>query len=210
MIACWSWRAPGLAAIADTLWPPRCAARRLVLIAFVAPLILPVFAAMLAQGRDRIALGDVRDDAAAASVLLSSPLLSVTRRAASALLAAAIALPVLMVLAAPVIAIVIHREGVPNYATHYRLLAQAVDTSLARDDRRAAALRRQLHQHRQWRVVLSAGPSLDARHRRSGSTPWSTRRASTRAGIALVCPEPEAICMHLAQRSVRATCRATP
>ncbi len=83
-----------------------CAERRLVLVAFVAPLILPVFAAMLAAGRDRIAVGDVRDDAAAASVLLSSPLLSVTRRAASAAAAAAIALPVLMVLAAPFIALV--------------------------------------------------------------------------------------------------------
>ncbi len=49
------------------------------------------------------------------------------RAAAVRLLALAIVFPVLMVLAAPVIAIVIHREGVPNYATHYRLLAQAVD-----------------------------------------------------------------------------------
>src|SRR5260370_20049295 len=62
-----------------------------------------------------------------AVVLLSSPLVGVSRRAALWLLGFAIVFPLLMVAASPVIAIVIHREGVPNYATHYRLLAAAVD-----------------------------------------------------------------------------------
>src|SRR5260370_26174533 len=62
-----------------------------------------------------------------AVVLLSSPLVRVSRRATLWLLGLAIVFPLLMALASPVIAIVIHREGVPNYATHYRLLAAAVD-----------------------------------------------------------------------------------
>src|SRR5260370_5941517 len=62
-----------------------------------------------------------------AVVLLSSPLVRVSRRATLWLLGLAIVFPLLMALASPVIAIVIHREGVPNYATHYRLLAAAGD-----------------------------------------------------------------------------------
>src|SRR5260370_40041845 len=62
-----------------------------------------------------------------AVVLLSSPLVRVSRRATLWLLGLGIVFPLLMALASPVIAIVIHREGVPNYATHYRLLAAAVD-----------------------------------------------------------------------------------
>src|SRR5439155_866221 len=53
-------------------------------------------------------------------VLLASPLVTLSRAGAVRLLALALAFPVLMTLAAPLIAIVIHREGVPNYATHYR------------------------------------------------------------------------------------------
>ena len=70
-------------------------------------------------------------------VLLSSPLVAVSRRALTWLLAAAIAFPVLMVLAAPFIAVWIHREGVPNYATHYRLLAQAIDRTWRAETQRA-------------------------------------------------------------------------
>ena len=42
------------------------------------------------------------------------------------MLALAVVFPLVMAAAAPVIAIAIHRQGVPNYATHYRLVAQQV------------------------------------------------------------------------------------
>ena len=59
--------------------------------------------------------------------LLSSPLVSVPRQAAVRLLALAIVYPALMAAASPVIALVIHREGVPNYGSHYQLIARAME-----------------------------------------------------------------------------------
>ncbi len=60
-------------------------------------------------------------------VLLSSPLVTVARFRAVHIVAMAAMLPVLMTIAAPFIAIYIHREGLSNYATHYRLLANQID-----------------------------------------------------------------------------------
>src|SRR5438552_1809547 len=88
--------------------------------------ILPAFAAMLAKV-EIVSLWAMSAMTLLPVVLLSAPLLTVPRRVAAWLLVAAIAFPTLMVLASPFIAIWVHREGVPNYATHYRLLAQAVD-----------------------------------------------------------------------------------
>ena len=60
-------------------------------------------------------------------VLLSSPLVRSERAAARRILAFALAVPITAALLSPVIAMLIQRRGVPNHATHYRLLAQAVD-----------------------------------------------------------------------------------
>jgi 4-amino-4-deoxy-L-arabinose transferase-like glycosyltransferase len=185
---------PSAAAIGDTLWP-RTAERRLALIAFIAPLILPAFAAVLLKV-EIVSLWAMSAVTLLPVVLLSSPLLAVTRRAVVWLLAGAIVFPVVMVLASPFIAIWIHREGVPNYATHYRLLAQAVD--------------------RIWHVNVNAplryigsytniinGVSFYLPDNPATldivdppSTPWSDEASVKRAGIALACPEPEAVCMH--------------
>jgi 4-amino-4-deoxy-L-arabinose transferase-like glycosyltransferase len=185
---------PSTPTIVDAVWPhePK---RRFAFIAFVAPLILPAIAAVLAEVQI-VSLWAMCAMTLLPVVLFSSPLLTVTRRATSWLLAAAIVFPVLMVLAAPFIAVWIHREGVPNYATHYRLLAQAVD--------------------RIWHANVNAplrfigsytnivnGVSFYLPDRPitldivdPPSTPWADDASVARAGIALVCPEPEAICMH--------------
>ena len=185
---------PSLAALADTAWP-KTPERRFALIALLAPLVLPAFAAMLFK-IEIVSLWAMCAMTLLPVVLLSSPLVTVPRRAAVWLLAAAVVFPVLMVLAAPFIAVWIHREGVPNYAAHYRLLAQAVD--------------------RTWHQTLPAplrylgsytnivnGVSFYLPDKPStldivgpSATPWSDEASVARAGIALVCPEAEPICMH--------------
>jgi len=185
---------PSMAAITDTVWPPE-PARRLALIAFIAPLILPALAAMLFKV-EIVSLWAMCAMTLLPVVLLSSPLLTVTRRAASWLLAAAIVFPVLMVLASPFIAVWIHREGVPNYATHYRLLAQAIDRIWH------ANVNAPLRYIGSYTNIINGvsfylpdNPStLDIID--PPSTPWSDEASVARAGVALVCPEPEAICMH--------------
>ena len=70
---------PRPAALADTVWPPDDA-RRLVLISFIAPLILPWFAA-LAFKVDIVSLWAMCAMTLLGVVLLSSPLVRVSRRA---------------------------------------------------------------------------------------------------------------------------------
>jgi 4-amino-4-deoxy-L-arabinose transferase-like glycosyltransferase len=185
---------PSLGAIADTIWP-RTPERRLVLIAFLTPLVLPAFAAALAKV-EIVSLWAMSAMTLLPVVLLSSPLVTVPRRAAVWLFAAAIVFPVLMVAASPFIAIWIHREGVPNYATHYRLLAAAVEKAW-RDE-----TNRPLRYLGSYTNIVN-GVSFYLPGRVStldivgpASTPWSDEASVARAGIALVCPEAEAICMH--------------
>jgi hypothetical protein len=115
-----SWRA-----IADTAWP-REGDRRLVLIAFVAPLVLPTIAALVAR-EEIVSLWAIGSMTLAPVVLLSSSQVIIPRAAAQRILALAIAVPIVALALSPVIAIVIHRQGVPNHATHYRLVAQAAE-----------------------------------------------------------------------------------
>jgi len=185
---------PSLPAIADTMWP-RTPERRLALIAFVAPLLLPALATVLMKV-EIVSLWAMSAMTLLPVVLLSSPLVTVPRRAAVWLLAAAVVFPVLMVAASPFIAIWIHREGVPNYATHYRLLAAAVDKAW-RDE-----TNRPLRYLGSYTNIVN-GVSFYLPGRVStldivgpSSTPWSDEASVARAGIALVCPEAEAICMH--------------
>jgi len=185
---------PSIAAVADTLWP-REPARRFALIAFLAPLVLPMFAALLFKV-DIVSLWAMCAMTLLPVVLLSSPLVTVTRRAATWVLAAAIVFPVLMVLAAPFIAIWIHREGVPNYATHYRLLAVAVDKTWRETTKQPL---RYIGSYTSIingvSFYLPRGVStLDIVG--SWATPWADEASVARAGIALVCPDQEAICMH--------------
>jgi len=185
---------PSVPGIADTLWPHE-PARRFALIAFVAPLLLPALAALVFKV-EIVSLWAMCAMTLLPVVLLSSPLVTVTRRAATWLLAVAIVFPVLMVLAAPFIAVWIHREGVPNYATHYRLLAQAIDRIWhANVDAPLRFVGSYTNIINGVSFYLPDKPStLDIVG--PPSTPWADAASVTRSGIALVCPEPEAICMH--------------
>jgi 4-amino-4-deoxy-L-arabinose transferase-like glycosyltransferase len=185
---------PSLEGIADSLWP-RTPERRLALIAFAAPLVLPAFAALLFKV-GIVSLWAMSAMTLLPVVLLSSPLVAVPRQAAVWLLAAAVVFPVLMVLASPFIAVWIHREGLPNYAAHYRLLAASVDAAWRETNARP------LRFVGSYTNIVN-GVSFYLRDRPStldivgpASTPWANEASVAREGIALVCPEPEPVCLH--------------
>jgi 4-amino-4-deoxy-L-arabinose transferase-like glycosyltransferase len=185
---------PSLEGIADTLWP-RTPERRFALIAFAAPLVLPALATVVFKV-EIVSLWAMSAMTLLPAVLLSSPLVAVSRRAAAGLLAAAIVFPVLMVLASPFIAIWIHREGVPNYATHYRLLAAAIDAAWRETNSKP------LRFVGSYTNIVN-GVAFYLRDKPStldivgpASTPWADEASVARAGIALVCPEPEPVCLH--------------
>jgi len=189
----WAMARPGLRALADTLLPAE-PARRLVLVAFLAPLLLPALAAIVAQV-EIVSLWQMGAMTLLPVVLLASPLVAITRAAAVRLLAFALALPLLMVLAAPVIAIVIHREGVPNYATHYRLVADAVDRFWrATTDKPLRFVGSSTNLVNGVSFYLPSRPAT-LEINEPAVTPWADPESVARAGIALVCPEPETLCM---------------
>ena len=121
--------------------------------------------------------------------------IAITRNAAAGLLAVAIAVPVAAVLASPVIAYVIHIQGLPNSATHHRLIAAAVDA--AWKDRTAAPLKLF---GSDTNIVNSAGFYLPGQPLRIDilgrrDTPWADDARIERDGMAIVCPETQSGCM---------------
>ncbi|MBO0717100.1 MAG: hypothetical protein J2P55_07185, partial [Rhizobiales bacterium] len=128
--------------------------------------------------------------------LFASPLIHVNRTAAVHLLAFAIVFPLLMIAASPVIALVIHRHGVTNYASHYSLIAQAVEQAwgLATD--------------KQLRIVGGNRPVVDGSNfyfadppatfvvTEPMRTPWVNEARIARDGIAIVCPRAEPVCLN--------------
>ena len=184
---------PSVAAIKDTL-APDAPERRMLLVALAAPLLLAALVAVAARA-DLDPLWSMSAMTLLPVVLLSSPLLNVNRTAAVNILALAIVLPLLMVAASPVIALVIHRQGVPNYASHYRLIAQAVEQAWrAQSDK-------------PLRIVGGNRPVVDGSNfyfaarpatfvvTEPPRTPWVDPARIEREGIAIVCPRVEPGCV---------------
>jgi hypothetical protein len=106
---------PAPADVADMLWPgdPR---RRLAVVVFFLPLALPALMAV-ATAEKVVSLWAIGGMTLLPVVLLSSPRIAVPRVAAIRILAIAVCFPVLAVLAAPIVAVVTHLNGIPNYGT---------------------------------------------------------------------------------------------
>jgi hypothetical protein len=107
----------------------------------------------------------------------------------------ALALPLIALAASPLIAVMIHRQGVPNYASHYSGLAQAVEKTWRETTDRP--LRFVGSYNNLLYGVLFYLPEhvapleiVDPR-----VTPWIDEAEVARAGIALVCPVEEDLCM---------------
>jgi hypothetical protein len=184
---------PSVPAVADAGWPsdPR---RRTVVVAFVVPFLLPLVAAVIAKEKI-VSLWAIASMTLLPVVLLSSPLVTLPRAAAIRILAIALAVPVVCVVAAPVVALLVHLHGVENYGSQYRLVAERVET-VWHDTT-----------DRPLRVVggssnLLLGTVAYFAERPSiyeivtpQLTPWVDEARIAREGIALYCPAEDFICM---------------
>ena len=194
MLAC----RPDGAAVRDMLLP-READRRMLAIATWTALLAPVLLALVL--RTRLAtLWTLPMWSMLPAVLLSSRLLHTTRTGAAGALAAAGAVALIAILLSPAIAIVIHREGVPNHASHYRLIAASVDKAWS--EATPAPLRLF---GSDTGIANGAGFYLRGRPLRIDiagpqDTPWADAARIAREGIALVCAADDAICMHFLAR----------
>jgi 4-amino-4-deoxy-L-arabinose transferase-like glycosyltransferase len=194
---------PTFGAVADTAWP-REPERRLVLLAFLIPLLLPIAAAVVAK-EEVVSLWSIGSMTLAPIVLLSSARVTITRADMRRVLTLAIAAPLVMAALSPVIAIVIHRRGVPNYATQYRLVAQAVETAWRQTTDRPLRLIGSYDNLLYGTVIYfrEAPSTLEIVSPRL--TPWTDDARVAREGIALFCPIEVTGCMQaMDARSARA------
>jgi 4-amino-4-deoxy-L-arabinose transferase-like glycosyltransferase len=185
---------PGRAAIMDALWPddPQ---RRLAAIAFVLPLLLPTLLAVVAAEKV-VSLWAIASMTLLPVVLLSSPRIAIPRPAAIGVLGIAVALPVLAIAAAPVVAMVTHLVGRPNYGAHYRLVAQAAEQVWreATPDRLrlVGSYNNLLH----GTVFYFADRPSAYEIVSPEITPWVDDARLARDGILLYCPVAELLCMN--------------
>lgn len=168
--------------------------RRLLWIATAAMFLLPFVLALVTKTR-LATLWTLPMWAMLPAALLSSPRVAVSRPAAGRVLMAACAFPLVALLLSPAIAYVIHRDGVANHATHYRLIAAAVERAWR--DATPAPLRLF---GSNTSVVNGAGFYLKGRPLRIDiagpvDTPWADARRIAREGIALVCAVVDADCV---------------
>ncbi len=195
---------PKGAVIRDMLWPTE-PDRRLVVLAFLLPLLLPALAAPFVGGK-LVSLWALAGVAPVAVILLSSPRIVLQRDASLRILGLAVAVPLLALAASPVVAFVIHRFGTDTDSPHYRQVAQAVEKVWRETTDRPLRIVGSYENIASGTLFYYRdGPSAyDIANPRM--TPWIDDAQLRRDGLAMVCPADNVLCMNaLNARAERAT-----
>lgn len=189
---------PAPAAISEALWP-REPQRRLAALVFFLPLVLPAFLA-LASSEKVVSIWAFGGMTLLPVVLLSSPRIVIPRLAAVRILAVAVAFPFLAVLAAPVVALVTHINGVPNYGNQYSLIADAAGRFWHETTARPLRLVGSYDNVMNGSVFYfpDRPSTLDIMNPRL--TPWADDARIAREGVLLYCPVTETGCMDAMNR----------
>lgn len=116
---------PSRAALADIMWP-REPERRLAAAAFWAPFLLPALGA-LASGTEITSLWSMPAWTLLPVLLLSPPAMTVSAIDTRRILTAAVVVPLIVLLAAPVIAINVQHSGPAPAAAHAQQLAAEIE-----------------------------------------------------------------------------------
>ncbi|HMJ40746.1 MAG TPA: glycosyltransferase family 39 protein [Pseudolabrys sp.] len=118
-----SW--PSRAMLADKIWPSE-PKRRLAAAAFWGPFLLPMLGAVV-SGTEITSLWSMPAWTLLPVLLLSSPKVTLRAIDTRRILIAAVAVPLAMLIAAPAIAVIVHRNGPPPAAAQGRLLAAQIE-----------------------------------------------------------------------------------
>jgi 4-amino-4-deoxy-L-arabinose transferase-like glycosyltransferase len=193
--------------LADTFWPPQ-PERRFVVIAFVAPLILPLAAAVAAKSI-AVSLWSIGSMTLLPIVLLSSPSVDIPRAALRRILGIAIAAPLAALLASPIVAAATHRKVMEKHAAYYRLVAQAVEQEWRRATDAPLGVYASYDNLMSGASFYFTTPPKTLEIARPSATPWTTQEDISRRGIAMACPFSHEICMNaLEARAAAAGARA--
>ncbi|MBO0712782.1 MAG: hypothetical protein J2P47_16035, partial [Acetobacteraceae bacterium] len=197
-VAAWPKLASARAALHDTIWPAT-PERRLAVVAFALPFVLPILFAVAAHEMVT-SLWAIGGMTLLPVVLLSSPLITVAAAAVRRIVGIALAFPLMALAASPLIAFVIHREGVTNHATHYRLLAQAVEKAWSDATDRPLRVLGSYNNLLYGTLFYLRKDVVPLEIVTPRLTPWIDETEVSRAGIALVCPIDENPCLQALDR----------
>jgi Dolichyl-phosphate-mannose-protein mannosyltransferase len=185
---------PNCAAIKDMMWPEDTD-RRLVAVAFLATLLVPIALALTIRF-ELTALWTMSAWTLLPVVLLSSPFVIVTRIVAVRITAAAILMPLILLAVSPLIASAIHRGGgVISQAAHGSLLAERV----------AQIWRETTSQPLRFvggdAVLIYAAafyiPERPSAFPGTDRPPWIEQGELARSGIVLLCPSSDVQCVRM-------------
>jgi len=184
---------PAPADVADMLWPgdPR---RRLPVIVFILPLVLPALMAV-ATAEKVVSLWAIGGMTLLPVVLLSSPRIVIPRVAAIRILAIAVFFPVLAVLVAPIVAVVTHFNGIPNYGTQYSLVAEAAGRVWRETTDQPLRLVGSYDNVLNGTAFYFPDRPSTFEIVNPALTPWTDEARIARQGILLYCPVTENRCM---------------
>jgi 4-amino-4-deoxy-L-arabinose transferase-like glycosyltransferase len=194
LLIVWIAARPGVQAIRDSWWPADTD-RRLVVLAFFGPLLLPVLMAPIIGGK-LVPLWPLAGIIPLPVILLSSELIKLSRTAARRIVGLAIAVPLLALMASPIVALVIHHFGTDTDSPHYRLVAEAVEKVWREtSDKRLRIVGSYENLVSGTLFYYRDGPSAyDIANPRM--TPWIDDAQLARDGIAMVCPADNVLCMN--------------
>jgi Dolichyl-phosphate-mannose-protein mannosyltransferase len=192
---------PSIAAFGDTLWPGT-ADRRLAAGTFWAPLLVAMLGSLAAKVFI-VSLWTMSAFTLLPVVLLSSPLVRMQHEALVRVLALAVAAPIAATLT---VAFIVHFNGVAHHASHYRLLAEAVERAWQATSKAPLGfVGSDLDLASGMAFYLSDRPStldvIDRRH-----TPWADNSRIVKRGAALACAMQDDVCM----RSIDALASGLP
>jgi 4-amino-4-deoxy-L-arabinose transferase-like glycosyltransferase len=185
---------PSRAAIVDTVWPPE-PARRFAVVALVAPIVLPLVAALAAESL-AVSLWSIGGLTLLSVVLLSSSSVTLPPAALRRIVGLAVVFPIAALLASPVVAYVIHRKGLENFSDQYSLVARAVDGAWARTATGPVPVFGSYDNLLYGGSFYFRTPPKTLEIVRPDATPWTTEEDVRRLGIAMVCPAELALCMN--------------
>jgi hypothetical protein len=176
---------PSRAAVADMLLPG-APERRFAATAFWTTLLLPPVVAIL-FGFEINSLWTMSAFVLLPIVLLSSPLLEVNRRAMAPVVLAAAALPLVMLAAAPGIAIGLHISGLHPTSTNAELLAKRIEQEWRRTTDRPLRIVGGDFDLSNVTVFYLPGQPSALPVMEPETVPWVTPERVEREGVAMVC-----------------------
>jgi hypothetical protein len=128
-------------------------------------------------------------------VLLSSPAVTLPSIAVRRIVGIALAVPLVALAVSPLVAWMVHRDGVPNYATHYSGLARAVEKAWGETTDRPLRFLGSYNNLLYGVLFYLPRRVTPLEIVEPRVTPWVDDAEAARGGIVLVCPVEETGCM---------------